>query len=135
MDGPLRRLVRTALAAVVGLVAGCVGGAIGHFPPNPLDYPFLAEYGPFPHHVPKYKGGVPFRFAMAHHVNHRRSPKQGPANNKERNRLTREKLAKLPPEDPPPFPLPDDRAASLDRLGRSEEAVAVMRDKPARQQA
>jgi hypothetical protein len=124
----------TAVAAVVGLAAGWVGGAIGHVLPQPRDYPFLAEHVPLPHHVPRHKGGLSFRFAMAHDVIHERFPRHGPAHYRERNRITREKLAKRSPDDPATFSLADDLAAGLDRLGRPGDAVAVMRDKLARQQ-
>ena len=53
----------------------------------------------------------------------------GTCRNRERERIPREKLAKLDADDPAGFPLADNLAAALDRLGRSEEVVAVMRDK------
>ena len=125
----------TAIAASVGWVAGWVVGSIGHVIPQPSNYPFLAERTSLPHHVPKYPGGVSFRFAMSHDVIHERFPKHGPAHYRERDRLTRETLRGLAPDDPASYPLSDDLGAGLDRLGRSDEAVAVMRDKLARQQA
>jgi hypothetical protein len=135
MGSPIHRVVRTAVAAVAGWVAGCTGGTIGHLIPQPANYPFLAERIPLPHHVPKYPGGLSFRFAMAHDVIHERFPKHGPAYYQERDRLTRAQLARLAPDDPAGFPLSDDLGAGLERLGRSDEAVAVMRDKLARQRA
>ena len=135
MQARIGRLVWTVIAALAGLVGGCVGGSVGHMDRDPANHPFLAEYVPLPHHVPKYPGGAAFRFAMAHDVIHERFPRHGQAHYRERNRLTREKLATLSRDDPAAFPLADDLAAGLDRLGRPDEAVAVMRDKLARQQA
>jgi hypothetical protein len=135
VESVIRRVVLTALGALVGWIGGWVSGAIGHLSPQPADYPFLVEYVPLPHHVPQYAGGLSFRFAMAHDVIHERFPKHGPTHYRERNRLTREKLAALDPDDPAAFSLADDLAAGLERLGESGEAVAVMRDKLRRQQA
>ncbi|QJW95501.1 hypothetical protein [Frigoriglobus tundricola] len=90
---------------------------------------------PLPHHVPQYAGGVSLRYAMVHDVIHERFPKHGPAHYRERNRLTTHALAALAPDAPAAFPLADDLAAGLERLGRPNEAVTVVRDKLARQQA
>jgi len=130
-----RRIVITAIAASFGWFVGREVGSVPHVVPQPSKYPFLAELIPLPHHVPKYPGGVSFRFAMAHDVIHERFPKFGPAHYQERDRLTREKLRRLAADDPAGFPLADDLGAGLDRLGRSDEAVAVIREKLARQQA
>src|SRR4051794_17418465 len=107
MRARIRRMMITAIAAVTGYAAGCAGGTIRHIPPRTDDYAFLACRVPLPHHVPKDPGGVPFRFAMAHDVIHERFPRHGPAYYEERNRLTRQKLAKLDPDDPARFPLSD----------------------------
>src|SRR3954469_24293383 len=123
MGAAIRRLIVTAIGAVAGMIAGCVGGSIGHLIPRPADYPFLAERMPLPHHVPKYPGGVSFRFAMVHDVIHERFPKHGPAFYRERERLTRGKRETLQLDDPAGFPLMDDLGAGLERLGRSGEAV------------
>jgi hypothetical protein len=128
-------MLLTAVTAVVGLAVGCVAGSVGHLIPIPADYPHLVEFVPLPHHVPSHQGGASFRFAMAHDVLHERFPKHGPAYHRERERLTRAKLAKLAADDPQSFPLADDLAAALDALGKPEEAVAVIRDKLARQLA
>jgi hypothetical protein len=127
------RLIRTAVAAMLGFMVGWLGSAVGHVMPKQANYPFLAEQVPLPHQVPQYPGGLSFRFAMAHDVIHERFAKHGPAHYRERDRLTREKLATLDPDDPAGFPLRDDLAAGLERLGKSAEAVDVMRDKLARQ--
>jgi hypothetical protein len=131
----MSRVVVPLLAALPGYGIGWLAGAVGSVSPKPADFPFLVEHTPLPHHVPKYPGGLSFRFAMAHDVLHERFPKHGPAHYQERNRLTREKLAKLAPDDPARFPLEDDLGAGLDRLGRAEEAVAVLQDKLTRQLA
>lgn len=130
-----RRVVLTAVAASFGWCAGWVAGAIGHVIPRPANYPFLVQYTHLPHHVPKYPDGVTFRFAMAQDVIHERFAKHGPAHYRERDRITREKLRGLSPDDPAGFALSDDLGVGLDRLGQSDEAVAVLRDKLARQQA
>ena len=130
-----RRIVLTAVAASLGWCVGWVGGSIGNILPQPASYPFLAQKLPLPHHVPKYPGGVSFRFAMAHDVIHERFAKHGSAHYRERDRITREKLRGMAPDDPLGFALTDDLGVGLDRLGRSDEAVVAMRDKLARQQA
>jgi hypothetical protein len=135
MGPQARRLACVAAAALLGLAAGWVAGAVGHLNPLPADYPFLAQYAGLPHHVPEHPGGLSFRFATAHDVIHERFPRHGTAHYRERNRLTREHLAALSPDDPATFPLTDDLAAGLERLGRSDEVVVLMRDKLARQQA
>lgn len=131
----LGRLVWTAFAAAVVGIFCSLGYSVGHAIPRQADYPHLAESIPLPHRVPERPGGVPFRFAMAHDVIHERFPKHGPEHYRERDRLTREALAKLAPDDPAGFPLADDLGVGLERLGRSDEAVAVLRDKLARQRA
>src|SRR5262245_57653191 len=133
MVSRIGRLAATLAAAFVGLVLGFMVGASGNLLPQPADYPFLAEHVPLPHHVPKVRGGLSFRFVMAHDVLHERFAKHGPAHYRERNRLTRARLEKLVPDDPASFALADDLAAGLGRLGKPDEAVAVLRDKLARQ--
>ena len=70
---------------------------------------------------------------MVHDVIHERFPKHGPDYYKERDRRTRERLATLSEADPARFPLLDDLGVGLERLGRSEEAIVVLRDKLTRQ--
>src|SRR4051812_48843884 len=101
---PLARLV--VVTAWVGFIAGCgawVSYRDGHTPDPRVN----AEYTPLPHHVPKSRGGVALRFAMVHDVIHERFPKHGPAHYRERDRLTREQLAALAPDDPAALPLMD----------------------------
>jgi hypothetical protein len=120
--------------AVIGFFLG--GLAAAAFAPRaPADSPDFAEYVPLPHHVPAHQGGVAFRFAMVHDVVHERYPRHGPAYYRERDRLAREKLAALRPDVPLAFTLTDDVAGGLDRVGRSDEAVDLMRQKLQRQQA
>ena len=99
------RIIRTAIAAAVGWCVGWAAGSVGHFIPKSAKYPFLAQHTPLPHHVPKYPGGVSFRFAMAHDVIHERFSRHGPAYYRERDRITREKLRRLASDDPASFAL------------------------------
>ncbi|SIO28233.1 hypothetical protein SAMN05444166_3466 [Singulisphaera sp. GP187] len=125
----LWRLIRTGIVALVGYAIGWVGGVMGSLRPNPEAFAFLAERTPLPHHVPEHPGGLSFRFAMAHDVIHERFAKHGLAHYRERDRLDRLKLASLPLEDPARFALADDIGVGLERLGRSTEAVSILRDK------
>jgi hypothetical protein len=133
MLAAIGRISLTAIAAVFGFMVGWAVSVLPHVMPKQENYPFLLERVPLPHLVPRYAGGLSFRFAMAYDVIHERFAKHGPAHYRERDRLTREKLAALDPDDPAGFPLRDDLAAGLERLGKSAEAVDVMRDKLDRQ--
>jgi hypothetical protein len=126
------RLLLTGAAAFVGFLAGGIGGC--NHAMSQRDVPrHLAEFYPLPHHVPKYPAGLTFRFAMAHDVIHERYPKHGPAYLRERERLTRAKLARLDPNSSDALSATDDLAAAVFRLGRADEAITLMRDKLARQ--
>ena len=94
-----------------------------------------AIYAPLPHHVAPSPDTASFRFAMVHDVIHERYPRHGPAFYQERERLAREKLAVLHPDSVTAFALTDDVAVGYDRQGRTDEAIALMRDKLKRQQA
>ncbi|WP_435016031.1 hypothetical protein TA3x_003590 [Tundrisphaera sp. TA3] len=130
-----RRVALTAVAAMVGWCVGWVAGAVGNVVPIPSNYPFLVRRSPMPHHVPKDPGGISFRFAMAQDVIHERFARHGLAHYRERERVIREKIRALPDGDPEGDALADDLGVTLDRLGRSDEAVVVMRDKLAHQRA
>jgi hypothetical protein len=125
----------TLIVAVVGFFVGCGTGLVRYYPPNSEDYAFLAESVPLPHHVPSQRFGTAFRFAMVHDVIHERFPRHGPAYYEERNRQTSTKLATAAPDNPGTFPLTDDLAAGLARLGRMDEAISLLRAKLARQLA
>lgn len=127
------RIALLAAAAAVGFSAGWVAGFVSHGNLRRDDYPFLAERVPLPHHVPPVKGGAALRFAMVHDVLHERYPRHGKAYHAERVRVTRQKLAALAADDPAAFPLMDDLAVALDRLGRDAEAVPILDDKLRRQ--
>jgi tetratricopeptide (TPR) repeat protein len=133
--GRTSRLVLTGIAALLGAGVGWVIGIVGHIVPRMANYPFLVRYVPLPHHVPERAGGTAFRFAMAHDVLHERFPRHGPAYYRERNRVTRQKLAALPADDLAAFPLTDDLASGLARLGQYDEAITLMREKLAAQEA
>ncbi len=133
MRRALLRLVVLSIVALMGYFVGWVGGSIGHVRMLSEEYPFLAERVPLPHHVPEHAGGVSFRFAMVHDVLLERYPKHGPAYYRERDRLGRFALAKLKPGDPNWLAAMDDLAVGVERLGRSDEAATLMREKLARQ--
>src|SRR3954470_15102969 len=118
MKSVLLRMAWIAGAAAIGWCVGWMVGFIGTSRREASYYPFLAEHVLLPHHVPKYAGGVSLRFAMVHDVIHERYPRATSARYRERERLLREKLATLAADDPAEFPLADDLAGSLDRLGR-----------------
>jgi hypothetical protein len=94
-----------------------------------------AIYAPLPHHVAPSPDTASFRFPMVHDVIHERYPRHGPAFYQERERLAREKLAVLHPDSVTAFALADDIAVGYDRQGRTDGAIALMRDKLKRQQA
>lgn len=135
MVGRLVRAALTATAALLGLCFGWLAGYEPHLGHRQTNYPFLTESVPLPHHVPLFSGGLSLRFAMVHDVIHERFPKHGRVYYQERNRLTRQRLSTRAPADPASFPLADDLAAGLERLGKPGEAVVVMKEKLARQQA
>jgi hypothetical protein len=127
------RLILMGFAAAFGFGVGYLVGAAPYLVPMSGNDPELAELIPLPHHVPEHPGGISFRFAMAHDVIHERFPKHGPAHYRERDRLTREQLAPLGLDDPARFPLLDDLAVGMERLGKANDAIEVIRDKLARQ--
>lgn len=129
------RVAWTAAAATAAWCVVFVGVQLVGVFDQPGYHPELARTFPPPHHTPEHAGGVPFRFAMAHDVIHERFAKHGPAYYRDRDRIVREKLAALAPDDPAAFPLLDDLAVGVERLGRSDEATAILRDKLARQEA
>jgi hypothetical protein len=120
--------------AITTFVGGCVGGGCVGATLAPVDRT-AAIYAPLPHHVPPAPDAAAFRFAMVHDVIHERYPRHGPAFYQERERLARERLAVLHPDSEASFALTDDIAVGLDRRGRTDEAVALMRDKLKRQLA
>ncbi len=123
------RVGLTGIAAFAGFLAGA--GLAG----NSLHPPAQPAYYRLPHHVPKSPGELSLRFAMVHEVVHERFPKFGPQHYEARNRLTREKLTALAPDDAAAWPLADELAVGLVRLGKPDEATAILREKLARQEA
>jgi hypothetical protein len=129
------------LAAFVGGVVGLVVGVNAYGPVLRVFGP-PAQSFPLPHQVPKYPGGTSLRLAMVHDVLHERFARHGRAYYEARNRRALRELAELSakPQDADKTPeqlLPyfDDLGAGLDYLGEHHEAVRVLRDKLARQQA
>src|SRR5438067_8595441 len=107
-------LAVAAAAFVVGGVGGCA------FTLHSTDTRPAAAYRPLPHHVPKYPAGLAFRFAMAHDVIHERYPKHGPAFWSERERRSRDKLARLEADSAAALNATDDLAVALHRQGHSD---------------
>ncbi|HVK12481.1 MAG TPA: hypothetical protein VM597_27270 [Gemmataceae bacterium] len=111
---------------------GCIGGGCAGTSGTSYSYtePY---YDTLPHHVARTPDALSFRFAMVHDVVHERFPKHGPAFYRERDHRARAKLATLPPDSDEALALLDDIGAGLDRLGRPDEAVPLLRDKLDRQ--
>ncbi len=128
-----RRRVRIIVAVLGAIIGGIFGLGYSFGRTKRMDYSFLAASAPLAHHVPQYEGGLSLRFAMVHDVIHERFPRHGSEYYTERNRITLKKLEALQPEDPLRFTLMDDLGAGMDRLGRSDEAVQILRDKLAAQ--
>jgi hypothetical protein len=121
-----------AALAVCAFVGGCVaGGGVAASRAEPD--PGRLIHAPLPHHVPPAPDAASFRFAMVHDVIHERYPRHGPAYYRERERLARERIAVVHPESETAFAETDDLAVALDRTGRTDEAIALMREKHKRQ--
>jgi hypothetical protein len=128
------RIALLILALIFGSCAGFFGYTtteLGWRIRTPKNLP--SRPTPYPHFAPKYADGVSLRFAMIHDVIHERYPVRGPAYYRERDRIVREKLKRLPPDSQDAFDLTDDLGVGLDKLGRAGEAVPPLRDKLARQ--
>jgi len=121
------------LLASIVFGAGCIAGGCAGASRVRNDKT-LGVYAPLPHHIPPTADGASFRFAMVHDVIHERYPRHGPAYYEERERLARENLAVLPRDSVTAHALTDDIAVGFDRRGRTDEAIALMRDKLKRQQ-
>jgi hypothetical protein len=138
MTGPriFWRLSLLLLAALVGACAGGVYAPHAWVLRSPLRPAGTLKAHPYPHHIPKYPGGVSLRFAMVHDVLHERFPRHGTAYYQERNSLVRRALeeGKDLPRDKR-FALLDDLGVGLEFVGEHEEAIRVLRDKLREQQA
>lgn len=129
-----RLLVQSLTGAITGFVLFVLSyGSLYRQPDN--YYRFLAGKIPLPHHVPQYSGAAALRFAMVHDVIHERFTKHGLAWYEARNRRSLELLATLPEDNAARWPLIDDIAVALDRLGKPGEAIPLMRTKLAQQEA
>ncbi len=123
----------TTFMASIGMICG----AALSLPLRLTPYrPRTVEELPHPHHVPKYRDGVSFRFAMVHDVIHERFPRHGAAYYTERNRRVRETLQSMlsakslaDPARQMYFDLLDDLGVGLEAIGLRKEATQVMRDK------
>jgi len=135
MNPAIRVLIVLGMALL-----GLIGGAL--LPNTPRDrnrvvptrYQEVARNFPLPHHVPQYAGGLSFRFAMIHDVLHERFEKHGKAWYEHRNQLNQQRLETLAETDSSRWPIIDDLAAGMDRMGQPDEAVKLMRAKLQHQQ-
>jgi hypothetical protein len=128
--GVARGLVTVFVVGLAGAAIGGPAGCLALAPPRSGSVRNL----PLPHHAPAEAGGLTLRLAMVHDVLVERFPAHGPAFYRERERLARQALATLADGDAADA-LWDDVGAGLDRLGRPADAVPVLRDKLARQEA
>jgi hypothetical protein len=123
-----RAILTLSLITLAACVGACAGAGVGATVlPRPRGK--LIAY-PYPHHIPKYPGGVTLRFAMVHDVLHERFTRHGTAYYLERNRLVRRALEDgkdLPREKR--FALLDDLGVGLEFVGEHDEAIRVLRDK------
>jgi hypothetical protein len=131
MSPKLRRICNFFIIAFIGLMGALLGAFLSR-----SSAPTAEQMYPLPHHVPKYAGGVSLRFAMVHDVIHERFPRHGNAYYEERNRRAieamKEEEAKLAQGANPSdkyWAAVDDLGVGLERLGKHEEAVALMRKK------
>lgn len=126
---PKFRVLTVLAAALMGFITG---GVLDNKPTDrgvlvPTGYQDVARDFPLPHHVPQYVGGLSFRFAMIHDVLHERFEKHGAAWYEHRNRLNQQRLETLTETDRSRWPIIDDLAAGMDRMGQPGEAVKLMR--------
>ena len=131
---------QVALVGGLAVVGWCLGWVIGSVLVIRVlaglrsdRFEFLAERVALPHHVPEHPGGASLRFAMVQDVLTERFARHAPEFYAERNRLVAEKLGALVADDPARLPLLDDLGVGLERLGKSREAVRLLRDKLAEQ--
>jgi hypothetical protein len=131
MSPKLRRIGNFFIIAFIGLMGAVLGAFLSR-----SSAPTAEQMYPLPHHVPKYPGGVSLRFAMVHDVIHERFPRHGNAYYEERNRRAieamKEEEAKLAQGANPSdkyWASVDDLGVGLERLGKHEEAVVLMRKK------
>jgi hypothetical protein len=131
MAPKLRRIGNFFIIAFIGLMGALLGAFLGR-----SSAPTAEQMYPLPHHVPKYPGGVSLRFAMVHDVIHERFPRHGNAYYEERNRRAIEamkeeegKLAQGANPSDKYWAAVDDLGVGLERLGKHEEAVVLMRKK------
>src|SRR5262245_37155365 len=136
------RSVRVGLLIGLPLVFGIVGCCAGlnTWVLFPLWQRVEERSYPLPHHFPKYPGNLTLRFAMVHDVIHERFPHHGPDYYRARNREVEQAVDGKRPtakgkEADEYFRLLDDRGVGLEFLGRHQEAVGLMRDKLAQQEA
>jgi hypothetical protein len=121
----------TRILAGVGIALGLIIIVPFAFRVVRAALPTRTVFYPLPHQIPRYPGGVSFRFAMVHDIIHDRYPRHGKAYYQERNRRVLATIAKhkgadgLPPPDQ--FDLIDDLGVGLDSLGDSDEAVRWLR--------
>ena len=132
-----RVVVAWFLLAVGACCVSCPGLILNEiFKLFPSDDEVAPKVYPYPHHIPRQPDGVSLRFAMVNDVVHERFPRHGPAYYKERNRRVSQALADRQDHSSEQyFALLDDLAVGLEFVGEHDEAIRLMRDKLAQQQA
>lgn len=120
----LGALAITAICGFIGLMAGIV---FSFGSTRVVEYPAAHRVAPRP-------DATPLSVAMVYDVVHGLYPEHGPAWHRAVERRAREAIAATPAEGPVPAAVldaHDDLAVALDRLHRTEEALAVMDRKAA----
>jgi hypothetical protein len=118
------------------IILGIVGAVLGWSSPglNFLTVPVAGHVVPLPYRVAKIPGGTALRLAMVHDVLHERYLTHGAAWYAQRNKLAQQimdRATKNPATQPSEEYLSamDDLAVGLQRTGRIEPAIALMRRK------
>jgi hypothetical protein len=136
MTQPVNSFLR--FLTLVGIAIGLTCVIVSGIPLVRSTLPTQTVLYPLPHQIPKYPGGISFRYAMVHDVLHDRYPRHGKVYYQERNRRALGVIEKN--KDAAGLPLPeqfgliDDLGVGLDSIGEHAEAVRWLRLKLQAQQ-
>jgi len=131
---PLRRRINVGCLGFLGACVALLGMSISGGA-NVALVKYLPEALPAPHTIARVEGRTSLRLAMVHDVLHERYTVHSPAYYERLLREGQKKLAKLPtsgPLKPAQLDAYDLASVALDKLQRSTEAVALMREKQGR---